>query len=563
MARAKTSEARKAKPTAAEELTHGIAKLRELSTQIDDLSRDGFPYREAGRARTELSLRETIRRLFGEKSPEYQAHKNHKLRVGTRGESAQSTALIKQLIATLEGQKADLLGITSPAPASPPTTATERPVLTAVPKDSPSELPASPDRSSVAPLTTVTVAHAAMTPSVPMTTTLTTPAPAITPTVNIAPDSADPLPIHASASPFAPVWKTSKQPQSDPSPFLPISTTEHHLISATTDGTTSGSVMGDLTHPTPAPPITTDTFHRASPLETTPSTTTAYPTSASTRTIISQETIPPVPETSRPPANRPVSQSEPTLVPIPSATGTVEILKPPSSAPATFTLVETPDVATVGSPPDAQRLTGPIGPSVASNVVPAQPVFAQIPKAAQSFQATELSGTPPTLASTKTDREASGHTEGATLDILRRVCARFHLVARQLRLRKEYRPTLEITDEYDLQDLFYALLRLQFDEVGTEEWTPAYANGAHRTSYLLDWDRTVVVVKQTRSGLSSKDLAEQVKSDAAYYAKRPNGNALLCFIYDPDGRVGNPRGLEADLTTVSDTYMVEVIVAPK
>lgn len=153
--------------------------------------------------------------------------------------------------------------------------------------------------------------------------------------------------------------------------------------------------------------------------------------------------------------------------------------------------------------------------------------------------------------------------ENGTLDILRRICARFHLVARQLRLRKEYRPTLEITDEYDLQDLFYALLRLQFDEVGTEEWAPPYANGARRTSYLLDWDRTVVVVKQTRSGLSTRDIAEQVKADVAHYSAQPNGATLLCFIYDPEGRVGNPRGLEADLTTVSDTYTVEVIVAPK
>ena len=57
MARARASESRKAKPSAVEELNHAIEKLRELSTQIDDLSRDGFPYREAGRARTELSSR--------------------------------------------------------------------------------------------------------------------------------------------------------------------------------------------------------------------------------------------------------------------------------------------------------------------------------------------------------------------------------------------------------------------------------------------------------------------------------------------------------------------------
>ena len=157
-----------------------------------------------------------------------------------------------------------------------------------------------------------------------------------------------------------------------------------------------------------------------------------------------------------------------------------------------------------------------------------------------------------------------GHrSAAATLDTLRRMCARFPLVARQLRLRKEYRPTLEITDEYDLQDLFYALLRLQFDEVGTEEWAPAYTNGERRTSYLLDWDQTVVVVKQTRSGLTTRDIAEQIAADKAHFSSRPNGTSLVCFIYDPDGRVGNPRGLEADLSTVSDTYKVEVIVAPK
>lgn len=175
--------------------------------------------------------------------------------------------------------------------------------------------------------------------------------------------------------------------------------------------------------------------------------------------------------------------------------------------------------------------------------------------------------TPPTtatvLAAPEDSSMNSSQSETTTLDILRRMCARFHLVARQLRLRKEYRPTLEITDEQDLQDLFYALLRLQFDEVGTEEWAPVYADGANRTSYLLDWDKTVVVVKQTRSGLTIRDIAEQVTADSARYSERPNGATLLCFIYDPDGRVGNPRGLEADLSTVSDVYRVEVIVAPK
>lgn len=132
-----------------------------------------------------------------------------------------------------------------------------------------------------------------------------------------------------------------------------------------------------------------------------------------------------------------------------------------------------------------------------------------------------------------------------------------------MRLRNEYRPTLEIEDEEDLQDLFYALLRLQFDEVGVEEWTPPYAEGKRRASYLLDRERTMIVVKKTRSGLNARNLADQLKTDQIHFEGRGDGRTLFCFIYDPEGRVGNPRGLESDLTSVSDSLNIEVIVAPK
>ena len=59
------------------------------------------------------------------------------------------------------------------------------------------------------------------------------------------------------------------------------------------------------------------------------------------------------------------------------------------------------------------------------------------------------------------------------------------------------------------------------------------------------------------------DLAEQIAADKSHYAARPDAATLVCFIYDPEGRVGNPRGLEADLTTAEPRYRVEVLVAPK
>ena len=50
-----------------------------------------------------------------------------------------------------------------------------------------------------------------------------------------------------------------------------------------------------------------------------------------------------------------------------------------------------------------------------------------------------------------------------------RLCDRFHIVAKQLTRRSEGRSTIVISDEYDVQDLMHALLRLFFDDVRPEE----------------------------------------------------------------------------------------------
>jgi hypothetical protein len=146
---------------------------------------------------------------------------------------------------------------------------------------------------------------------------------------------------------------------------------------------------------------------------------------------------------------------------------------------------------------------------------------------------------------------------------LRKVCVRFHAVVRQLRLRKDYRPTLEVDDIYDLQDLLCALLKMEFDEVGVDEWSPPYTDGGSRKTFLLDRDQIAFVAKKTGQGLTPKDLADQVSADAARYAARPKCTILFCFIYDPEGRIGSPTRLESDMTSVGDRCSVEVLVAPK
>jgi hypothetical protein len=128
---------------------------------------------------------------------------------------------------------------------------------------------------------------------------------------------------------------------------------------------------------------------------------------------------------------------------------------------------------------------------------------------------------------------------------------RFHLVARQLNERYKQRPTLKIDDEYDVQDLLHVLLRLHFDDIRPEEWTPSYGGGASRMDFLLKKEQVVVEAKMTRPGLGAKQVSEQLIIDAAKYKEHPNCRTLVCFVYDPSGLVKNPRGVEDDLARLS------------
>ncbi|WP_250454476.1 hypothetical protein [Caballeronia sp. ATUFL_M2_KS44] len=148
------------------------------------------------------------------------------------------------------------------------------------------------------------------------------------------------------------------------------------------------------------------------------------------------------------------------------------------------------------------------------------------------------------------------------VEALYRIGERFHLVAKQLRVRRQDRATLDIVDEYDVQDLFHALLRISFDDVRPEEWTPSYAGGASRVDFLLPEIEAVVEIKKSRPGLSARELGEQLIVDIAKYKKHPNCRTLFCFVYDPDGRIANPRGIESDLNATQDELTVRVLIAP-
>ncbi len=140
------------------------------------------------------------------------------------------------------------------------------------------------------------------------------------------------------------------------------------------------------------------------------------------------------------------------------------------------------------------------------------------------------------------------------------ICDRFHVVARQLLHRRENRATLGITDEYDVQDLLHALLRLYLDDIRPEEWTPSYGGGSSRMDFLLKGHDIVVEAKMTRKGLTAKEVSEQLIIDAAKYRQHTECKTLICLVYDPDGLIKNPRGIERDLAKLSGNGLEMVCV---
>ena len=148
-----------------------------------------------------------------------------------------------------------------------------------------------------------------------------------------------------------------------------------------------------------------------------------------------------------------------------------------------------------------------------------------------------------------------------TVSILEQIFMRFHKIARQLRNRYGNRETLSIEDEYDVQDLLHALLYLYFDDVRAEEWTPSYAGKSARVDFLLKNEKTVIEIKKTRQGLADKEVGDQLIIDVDRYKEHPDCEKLICFVYDPEGRIGNPNGIMDDLNTRHQGF-VTVIIQP-
>jgi hypothetical protein len=147
--------------------------------------------------------------------------------------------------------------------------------------------------------------------------------------------------------------------------------------------------------------------------------------------------------------------------------------------------------------------------------------------------------------------------------VIENLFRRFHSVALEINRRHDNRNSLTITDEYDVQDLLRGLLKLHFDDITDEEYTPSYGGFCARMDLLLREEQIVIETKMVRRNLAQKKIRDELIIDKAHYRVHPKCKKLYCLVYDPEEKFKNPRGFEKDLSDRIDGFETKVFVMPK
>ena len=149
----------------------------------------------------------------------------------------------------------------------------------------------------------------------------------------------------------------------------------------------------------------------------------------------------------------------------------------------------------------------------------------------------------------------------ASVQRLLKLCHRFPNVVRAFRTRYASRGKMfDITDEYDMQDLLYGLLQVDFEDIKPEDPVPHHAGGSSRADFALRSEEILVELKMTREKLRDKEVGEQLTIDIERYRAHPKCRVLVCLVYDPGHHIRNPRGLETDLSGTRDGIEIHVLI---
>ena len=103
----------------------------------------------------------------------------------------------------------------------------------------------------------------------------------------------------------------------------------------------------------------------------------------------------------------------------------------------------------------------------------------------------------------------------------------------------EKRTNYNVTNEKQLQDLIYSILRALFDSIEFEDPTEKMCGKSNRLDFVLKDHHIIIEVKYVRDKDHGKKISEELSVDYPRYANSPYGNKIINYIYDPDKNIDN------------------------
>ena len=128
------------------------------------------------------------------------------------------------------------------------------------------------------------------------------------------------------------------------------------------------------------------------------------------------------------------------------------------------------------------------------------------------------------------------------------------------RNRRKNKVAIEFTDEYDIQDIFHALLLPWVEDIRAEEHTPSFAGSSARPDFELRKHGVICEVKFVRSRSHAKGVGDELLIDIARYGNTGDWLTLYAIVYDPGKHLRNPAGLKSDLESENEKLTVKAFI---
>lgn len=149
-----------------------------------------------------------------------------------------------------------------------------------------------------------------------------------------------------------------------------------------------------------------------------------------------------------------------------------------------------------------------------------------------------------------------------TLKRLVKILERLPSVSRTIQKTNRWasRNTLEIKDEYDVQDLLHGVLHIDFDDIRPEEWCPSYAGTNTRIDFILPAESIAIETKHTKNVKAQITIVEELVIDIARYKAHHDVKHLVCAIWDTAHHLKNSVALKNDLEKHNSGFVTVVVM---